>query len=712
MNSSSTPPVTGFAKLGLTPERIISALTLLAVPLGAALAFVIQPVVGKAMLPRMGGTAVTWIGATLFFQTALLLGYVWGLVLTRLGQKGQFIAQLTLTALALLTFRLPDTESGEPLLINVFWTLGTSCLPAMVLLFSLAPWVHSWRERLTMPEPYALYALSSLGSLLALLLYPFLIEPSLSLSAQESIWRSLFILVALLAVCSALALWKLAPPSEGRRDTVGHNVTPIQIASWLALSALPCVVMLGAVGLVASEIGSTPLAWAGPLGVYLGAFALVFSGRWRPWLTGVAVVGLGLALAAYMAHKGFGVATVDSVRLCLLVALCGFASLVSVALLHATRPETGGAWFYLVIASGGVCAGLFSLFAVPSLFSRPVEFPVFSGLVLACGLVWGARHRNPGTVAACAALALGPVFIIGARQAREDRMGNGVITHYRDVNSHLMIKTDGVSSVLSSDTTTHGSQLTETPEARRRPTVYYTESSAVGRVISHIQAEHPSLRLGVIGLGAGTLAAYARPEDEITFYDIDPKIEGVARNHFTFLKDCLGRLSVQLADGRKALAKPEVGDFDLIVIDAFLGDGVPHHLLTREALAIYQARLNKRDGLLLIHCSMRYSNLFSPVATTIRTLGWEAVGVKTEIHSALNDRDWDAADSNYIVAGREPRVQLFVSQLPYEEEKGRVTRSITRLNAVLSGSDAIWTDQRSATTDSLDINKWLFGTSR
>jgi spermidine synthase len=709
MNPRQILPVTSFSKIGLTPERIISTLSLLAVPLGAALAFVIQPVVGKAILPRMGGTAVTWIGATLFFQTTLLLGYVWGIWLTRLGQRGQFLAQLTLTVLAISTFHLPATEGGVPLLADVFWTLGTSCLPALVLLFSLSPWVHSWREQLSMPEPYALYALSSLGSLVALLLYPFLIEPNMSLTAQEAVWRSLFIFVALLAVCGALALWKLSPPPKSRREISRLGFAPLRVLGWFALSALPCVVMLGAAGLVAGEIGSTPLAWAGPLGVYLATFALVFSGRWRPWLTGVAVVGLGLALAAYMVHKGFGVATVDGLRLWLLVLLCGFASLVSVALLHASRPETGGAWFYLTIAAGGVFGGLFSLFAVPALFPRPVEFPVFSGLVLACGLIWGARWRNPGTVAACVALALGPVFFLGTHQAQEDRMGNGEITHYRDVNSHLMIKTDRISAVLSSDTTTHGSQLTETPEARRRPTTYYTESSAVGRVIAHLQSERPTLRICVVGLGAGTIAAYARPEDEIVFYDIDPKIERVARNHFTFLKDCRGHVSVQLADGRQALTKATAGDFDLIVIDAFMGDGVPHHLLTREALAVYQDRLGKHDGLLLIHSTMRYSNIFPRVAATARTLGWETIGVETDIQSALNDRDWDAATSNYIVSGREPRLQLFINQLPYDEDKGRVKRSITRLNAVLSGSNTIWTDERSAALDSLDINKWLFG---
>jgi predicted O-methyltransferase YrrM len=288
-------------------------------------------------------------------------------------------------------------------------------------------------------------------------------------------------------------------------------------------------------------------------------------------------------------------------------------------------------------------------------------------------------------------------------------MGDGVITHYRDVNSHLMIKTDAISAVLSSDTTTHGSQLTETPESRRQPTHYYTESSAAGRVIAYLQGERPAMRICVIGLGAGTLATYVRPEDEIVFFDIDPKIEPVARNHFTFLKDCRGALSVQLQDGRKALEKAGAGDFDLIVVDAFMGDGVPHHLLTREALQVYQDRLLKRDGLLLIHATMRYSNLFPRVAATTRTLGWEAVGVETSIESSTKDRDWDPAMSNYIVSGREPLLQTVIAKMPYDEDDRRVTRSITRLNAVLSGSDTIWTDERSAAMDTIDINRWLFG---
>ncbi len=710
MNSSQILPAKSFTALGLTPQSIISTLTLSAVPIGAALAFVIQPMAGKAMLPFMGGTAITWIGATLFFQISLLLGYAWGLGLSRLSLRGQFIAQLALAVVALITFRLPGSDHSEPSLALVFWALGSSGLPAMVLLFSLSPWVHSWRERLSMPEPYALYAISSVGSLAALLLYPIVVETNLTLSAQESIWRSLFILVALLAVCSALALWKLSPPSVSHKTEKFKGFSPMKIVCWIGLSALPCMVMLGSAGLVASEIGSNPLAWAGPLGIYLAAFAVVFSGRWRPWLTGVAVTGLGLVLAAYMVHKGFGVATVDIYRLWLLIALCGFGSLVSVALLHSTRPETDGAWFYLVIAAGGVLGGLLSLFIVPILFPRPVEFPVFSGLVLACGLIWAARWRNAGTVTACLLFALGPVFLLGSKQAAEDRMGDGVITHYRDVNSHLMIKTDSISVVVSSDTTTHGTQLIATPENRRRPTKYFTESSAVGKVITLLQAERPAIRICVIGLGAGTLATYARPGDEIIFLDIDPKIEPVARKHFTYLADCRGTVSVVLADGRKALEKPEIGDFDLIIMDAFMGDGVPHHLLTREAIEAYQSRLLKRDGVLIIQATMRYSNLFPRVAATIRTLGWEAIGVETVIESATADRDWDAAISNYIVSAREARLQNAINTMPYDEDNGRVKRSITRLNAVLAGKDNIWTDDMSASLDTLNINKWLFGT--
>jgi spermidine synthase len=210
----------------------------------------------------------------------------------------------------------------------------------------------------------------------------------------------------------------------------------------------------------------------------------------------------------------------------------------------------------------------------------------------------------------------------------------------------------------------------------------------------------------VVGLGAGTLAAYARPGDELVFYDIDPKIEAVARRHFTYLADARGKVRVEVADGRRAL-EASAADYDLIVIDAFMGDGVPAHLLTREALEIYQSRLKARDGVLVVHATLRYSQLYPVVAATARTVGWESMEVTTDIRESLADRDWDPARSSYILAGSFSRAKEWSGWYPLEEDNERVKRKVTTLSSVIAGPRNTWTDDRAAALDTLDLSLWL-----
>lgn len=684
--------------------KIISWLGVAVAPLGAALAFIIQPMMGKLLLPRLGGTSATWLGAALFFQLSLLLGYAWGLWLSRRPVKFQLVSIAVLCVVAVAAFHAPDSFSGSPTIPAVGLSLSVSCLPVMMLLFSLSPWLHAWRERLGAPQPYALYAISNIGGLGALLAYPLVVETLLPLSDQLAIWRGFLVLLAALVTGGCLLLWSAekrnpSPPSA----LVSPSGIPVdKWPVWIALSAVSCAVMLAAVNLVAVEIGSTPLTWVGPLGVYLASFALIFSGRWQPWMTGASAVGLALSLAVYMMLKGFGAATVDGPRLLALVACCGFASLVGNALLHETRPLRGGEWFYLALAIGGAIGGLASIWIVPAVFAKPVEFAVGASVLLAAALFWGARWRHTGTAAACLAIATGPVFILGWKQADADRMETGMISNYRDENGYLMVKTDASSVVLSSATTQHGTQMIENDETRRRPTLYYTESSGVGRAITRLQTARTSIRVAVVGLGAGTLATYARPGDEFVFYDIDPKIETVARTHFSFLADCRGQARVELADGRRALAESGE-DFDLVVIDAFMGDGIPAHLLTREALAIYQLRTKARDGLVIIHASTRHSRFFPIIAATAKTLRQESLGVETDIKSSTESSDWDPAISNYILLGSPARANEWNFWFAREEDDGRVSRSLVRLDAMMTSPFGIWTDERSAMLDVLDI---------
>jgi hypothetical protein len=559
-----------------------------------------------------------------------------------------------------------------------------------------------------MSEPYALYAISSVGSLVALLAYPFLIEPFITVSDQINIWRSFLILIATMITGGALLLY-YANKQSPTFKTPTDNVSLIPVLCWplwVALAAITCAVMLAATQLIIAEIGSVPLAWVGPMGVYLGSFALIFSGRWRTWMTGTSIVGLALSLAAFMALRGFGSATISGHSLVALVACCGFACLAGHSLLHASRPERSGEWFYMALAIGGAVGGLASIWVTPIIFPRPVEFGIGAATILAVSLFWGSRWRHVSVASACLALSLGPILILGVTQINADRLGDGVLTHYRDVYGSLVLKTDPISVVLSSANTTHGTQMNESVEGRRRPTLYYTESSPIGRAITALQMERPSLRIAAIGLGAGTIAAYARPSDQIIFYDIDPKIESIARTYFSYLADSDGDIRVYIADGRRALANTE-DDFDLVFIDAFTGGGIPAHLGTREALEIFQNRVHARNGFIVFHASLRYSRLYPILATTARTLHMESLEVNTVINNSLDDQDWDPANSTYVLLGSTYHALAWENWFPLDEDEGRVTRELRRELNAIGSFNQIWTDERSASLDVLSLPLWL-----
>jgi predicted O-methyltransferase YrrM len=265
--------------------------------------------------------------------------------------------------------------------------------------------------------------------------------------------------------------------------------------------------------------------------------------------------------------------------------------------------------------------------------------------------------------------------------------------------------------ILSNETTTHDSQMTADANARRHPTLYYSESSGVGRVIEETQRKSPAIRIGVVGLGAGTLAAYARPEDTIDFWDIDPKAIRVARDFFTYVPDCRGQVHIQQRDGRKGL-EASTEDYDVIVIDAFCGDAIPAHLLTREALAIYFRRLEKRQGILVVHSSNRYSTLFPVVGATAYTmLRWSTISVLTEISSTTPTRDWDAdgRGSQYLILCRPGQLKEVTSWLPEQEDNGRVKRNVATYDPQPPGRAVIWTDDRQAALDTLDLKRYLTG---
>ena len=680
---------------------------IIVVPLAAFLSFSVQPLVGRLLLPVQGGAASTWLGTMLYFQITLLLGYSWAAWLLRRRLRLQVAATAGLALAALVGSQLPSVPASQRTGIDgILLTLTFTTLPAMILLFSSGPLMHGWLRRRGQPVPYHLYAYSTAGGLAAVLLYPFIIERAVSLSDQMVIWRGLLWVLADLVIIAGLCLSRTGMPDPGQNE-VAESISARRVGKWIGLSALTCLGMLGATHHLAAEIGSTPLAWVGPFGVYLLSFLVVFSGRWEPRFTLVCLGWMAISLTGFMLTKGVRSVNVDGPAAFWLLSLTAAGSFFGNGLLYESRPNERFAFFYLILAAGGVAGGLFASLGAPFFFLRPSEFLVVSFVLLTFGLLRLVARRDWLTVAVVVLIVAAPVVGLSWMQTREDAPGASRVRRYRNVYGYMALLSVRNGLVLENETIKHGSQITHTPEARRRPTLYYTESTGLGRLIEETQKASPSIYVGVIGLGAGTIAAYARPADQIDFWDIDPKVIRVARDFFTFVADSPGRIEIAPTDGRKGLeASPR--DYNVIVIDAFSGDGVPPHLLTREALATYFQRLDRRQGILAIHATNRYSNVFPIVGATAHTLGWTAVKVVTEISEDAAARDWDHTQTEYILVCRPAQLPQVSGWLPAEEDEGRVKRTVTPYVPEPPGSTIVWTDDRHAALDSLDLQRYLF----
>jgi predicted O-methyltransferase YrrM len=689
--------------------RALPILIVAAVPLASFLSFSIQPLMGKQLLPLYGGTTGTWLGTMLYFQLALLLGYAWATWLVRRRVRVQVGATCGLALLAMLTFHLPSEQAGTaPGIGAVVWRLAVSSLPAMVLLFSASPLLHGWLRRRGQEVPHYLYAVSNAGSLAALLLYPFVIETSLRVPEQMLYWHGILIIVAGLLAAAGYILMRTedAPDAQRTPGEPAESASLGLLATWLGVSALTCIGMLGATYHLASEIGSTPIAWVGPFGAYLLSFGVTFSERWRRWMTLTTIVWLAVSLAGFMVTKGYTAATVNAWTALWLLSLTASGSFLGNALLHSLRPAQRLERYYLLLAAGGVLGSLLSVAVIPSLFARPTEFVIASAVLLTIGMLWLSGRRERSSAAVTAAVLFAPVLVLGYQQARQETATGARVHHLRDLYGQIMITLNPKSAVLSSETTTRSSQLNADSAARRRPTLYYTESTGLGRVIERLQAERPAMRVGVIGLGAGTLAAYARKGDVYDFWDIDPKVIRVAREYFTFVADSAGQINLVRRDGRQAIEDSRY-DYDLLVVDAFTGDGVPGYLLTREAITLYQRRLAARDGLLVVHASTRYSKLFPVVEATARTVGRSTIDVVTDISASTPDRDWDPTHTEYLIVCRPEAMKEVSAWFPEEEDKGRVKHKVSTIQSPLIDSQLIWSDSRNAALDGLELGRYL-----
>lgn len=649
---------------------------------GSFLLFLIQPMVARLVLPRLGGAPNVWNSAMLVYQALLLGGYAYAHLIRSLAIRSQIMMQAALLVLASLTLPIslvdiPSFGAGfEVLWVPVF--ILASIGPVFFLVSAQAPLVQRWYScNPAASDPYPLYAASNLGSFCGLLSYPLLIEPLLTLGQQAMIWSAGYAVLVLLVLLLGRARWSAVEVLE--EMAIAEPDEPIRVKTkllWLALAAVPSGLMLSTTTHLTTDIFAMPLLWVIPLGLYLLSFVPAFSEnrtaarlftRMAPFI--LLLVG-GLAM---MSQSAGGLTIALSSAIMLFV--------VSVALhgrLFDLRPRPEQlTLFYLVMSAGGVLGGLFTALIAPAMFDWVWEHPILvfaAAILLPLGrlanwqmtLADNVRRRLlfvPGVIAlssllGClllvtvlrsmllASVAIMLVMAALAIAVKFNRVaflaillmlmfGWGIVGHvgaytigdrsrsYFGVYNVQDNQAQGVRT-LTHGTTVHGRQFLD-PALAREPIAYYGRSSGVGLVLDNSQTLYgDKARIGVVGLGVGTLACYRRAEQRYRFYEIDPEVLMFTdRGSFTFLSRCAPEGVTVIGDARLALEREPVGQFDVLVVDAFSSDAIPLHLLTSEAIQVYLNALDE-GGVLLIHISNRFIDLEPVLAAAALDCGCKA----------------------------------------------------------------------------------------
>jgi spermidine synthase len=650
---------------GPTPTISLSVIPYAsAIFLSAFLLFQVEPIIARYILPWFGGTPAVWTTCMLFFQVFLLAGYAYAhLLASHLSPRYQALLHLSLVVCSLVFLPITPGDTWKPdgnenpMLAIVLLLLVTIGAP-FLLVSASGPLLQHWFNR-THPtlSPYRLYALSNLGSLLGLVSYPFFVEPQLGLSAQTFLWSAGYGLYAVIIAWSAITLFRFTTRNDSSEKPGYLTGTKLRLPErllTLALAACGSVVLLASTNQICRDIAVIPFLWVLPLSLYLISFMLCFDHpRWYNRRVWIPVLWTSLAAVVYLLNQDYGVVEMNVYLQIFIYSAALFACcMVCHGELVRLKPSAEYLTsFYLMVALGGALGGVFVNLAAPLLFKGYWEF--HGGLVATVVLLGFCLFRTMEPLRSPLVLWSGRILWIGGIGALVGFLGlhiheqqeSNILTKRNFYGvlrvSEVDIGTEFATRFLYHGRITHGEQFL-TPQLRSYPRAYYGPNSGISLAIRrHPQyfsgnnredrARQGGLYVGNIGLGVGTIAAYSRPGDTYRFYEINPDVDWVAREYFTYLKDAKGAQQVVLGDGRISLERELVNNnrqqFDVLAVDAFSGDGIPIHLLTREAFALYWEHL-RPGGILAFHIT-NYHFDFSPVIRTLaRELGKRAVWIK------------------------------------------------------------------------------------
>jgi len=717
--------------LSYRPTSRVSWLFPSAVFLSAALLFLVEPMFARMVLPKLGGAPAVWNTCVAFYQTLLLAGYAYAhLLANRLGVRTQIGVHLAIMALAALSMPVGvdatwTVDAAEhPSLTVIRWLVRGLGLPFFVLSASGPLFQHWFALRHgAASNPYRLYAASNAGSLLALLAYPAVIEPLLRLRAQTQLWTWGYAALVLAAAWCGATAWHATPiPRRPRGDAPSDSgLSWVARLRWVGLALVPSSLMLSVTTFISTDIAAIPLLWVVPLAIYLATLIVAFADRGVSLHTTTRVL-LPIAIITIVALVVSE--RVVPVRIAIAAHMGAFALAAwgCHQQLAALRPAVAHLTeFYLWMSAGGALGGAFNTFLAPALFKTPLEYPLVA--IAACGLFIAPRPEPSTATARLRAIALtvapallivvlsplshrvgwdflpestptrlalvaAPAFVLAiALRTSPLRLGVALAlamlaSAWVHIDDRITLHTErtffgihrvtdvGFTRVLMSGTTNHGSQAISAA-LRCEPLSYYTRSGPVGQLFTHLQPRHPGLRLGVVGLGTASMATYTRPTDALTFFEINPAVERLARHpsYFTYLRDCAPQASVVLGDARLSLEQVPDAAYDVLMVDAFSSDAIPVHLMTTEAVALYFEKLTP-TGILILHISNRYLDLAPVIAAIAQAQGLTAAiqHFKPDAH----EDTWKSTASTWVIAARQrSELQGLLATGRWEEPAGR-----------------------------------------
>ena len=643
--------------LNLAPNLRLN-LTLYAATIffSAFLLFLVQPMVSKHILPWFGGSAAVWATCVVFFQSVLLLGYLYAERVThalrparQVALHGALLIASVLALPVLADARWRPTGNEEPGLYILLLLAATVGLPYLML-STTGPLIQSWAARSAEgSRVYRLFSLSNLASLLALLCYPFLVEPWLSLQAQSSVWSIIYACFVVLCIASGIALTRNAQTSgDAANDSKLVDDAPsysLQLL-WVALSAMGSWLLLAVTNHITQNVAAIPFLWILPLTLYLLSFVLCFeSDRWYRRALFLPLLVILLSACAYGLF-----ATKLGLNLKVAIPLYCAGLFVGCMFVHGElalrRPQARHLTrFYLALSFGGAAGGVLVGLVAPRVL--PAYYELGLGFVIIAVLAAMTLRERRIRVAIALLLALFCATMLwlqvnadlaSARLMERNFYGRLLVRDLATSNPDVKVRRLLHGSIL------HGEEYLAGPN-HNKPTTYYGISSGIGRLLATAD-DHVKRKVGVIGLGTGTLAAYGETGDRFRFYDIDPAVIDIANREFSYLHNSKATIETALGDARLSLEKEAPNGFDVLVIDAFSGDSIPVHLITREALAVYRRHM-KPDGVIAFHVSNRFLALAPVVRKLAEDAGMHAVLVADAKPDApLLKTDWVLVAAN------------------------------------------------------------------